>query len=64
MEVIPGGVMGVLRQPVEKPSRWHHMFARGDMPTNAPTHINAWPFDTEWGKAFKLTGSYVVAPLR
>jgi hypothetical protein len=64
MEVIPGGLMGVLRQPVEKRSRWQHTFTRADMPTNAPTHIDAWAFDTESGKAFKLTGSHVVAPLR
>jgi hypothetical protein len=64
MEVIPGGLIGVLRQPVEKRSRWQHTFTRADMPTNAPTHIDAWAFDTESGKAFKLTGSHVVAPLR
>jgi hypothetical protein len=64
MEVIPGGVMDVLRQPVEERRRWQHTFARADMPTNDPAHIDAWAFDTESGKALKLTGSYVVAPLR
>ena len=34
------------------------------MPTGASTHVDAWAFDTESGKAFKLTGSHVVAPLR
>jgi hypothetical protein len=64
MELIPGGLIGVLRQPVDKRNRWQHTFARADMPTNAPTHIDAWAFDTESGKAFKLTGSHVVGPLR
>jgi hypothetical protein len=64
MELIPGGLIGVLRQPVDKRSRWQHTFTRADMPTNAPTHIDAWAFDTESGKAFKLTGSHVVGPLR
>jgi hypothetical protein len=64
MELIPGALIGVLRQPVEKRNRWQHTFARADMPTSASTHIDAWAFDTESGKAFKLTGSHVVAPLR
>ncbi len=64
MELIPEGLIGVLRQPVEKRNRWQHTFARADMPTSASTHIDAWAFDTESGKAFKLTGSHVVAPLR
>jgi hypothetical protein len=65
MQVIPGrGLIGVLRQPIEKRSRWKHTFAGADMPTNTPTQIDAWAFDTESGKAFKLMGSYVVGALR
>jgi hypothetical protein len=64
MEVIPGGLMGVLREPVEKRNRWQHTFAQADMPTKNPTQIDAWAFDTESGKAFKLTGSHVVGTLR
>jgi hypothetical protein len=64
MTVIPRWLMGVPRQSVGKRGRWQHTFARTDMPTNAPTHIDAWAFDAESGTAFKLTGSQVVGPLR
>jgi hypothetical protein len=64
MTVIPRWLTGISRQSVGKRSRWQHTFARTDMPTNAPTHIDAWAFDTESGTAFQLTGSQVVGPLR
>jgi hypothetical protein len=64
MEVMPGGLIGVLRQPVDQRNRWQHTFTRADIPYDGPTHIDAWAFDTESGKAFKSTGSHVVGPLR
>ena len=64
MEFIAGGVIGILRQPFEKRIRWQHMFAQADLPTKNPTHVDAWAFDSESGKAFKLTGSHAVGLLR
>jgi hypothetical protein len=40
------------------------MFAQTDMPIDDATQVDAWAFDTESGKAFKLTGSHVARPLR
>jgi hypothetical protein len=64
MAGVPDGFLGALRQPAHDRTRWHHTFAQMDMPTDDPTRIDAWAFDTESGKAFKLTGSHVVRPLR
>jgi hypothetical protein len=64
MEFLPGGLIGVLRQPVAERNRWQHTFTRADVPYDGSTHIDAWAFDTESGNAFKLTGSHVVGPLR
>jgi hypothetical protein len=61
---VPNGLLPALRQPVYDRSRWQHTFAHMDIPTGDSTHIDAWAFDTESGKAFKLTGSHVVRPLR
>ena len=62
MTGVPKGLVPALRQPAHNRTRWHHSFAQTDMPTDA-THVEAWAFDTESGKAFKLTGSHVVWPL-
>jgi hypothetical protein len=64
MAGVPDGLVPALRQPAHSRTRWHHTFAQTDMPTDDPTHVDAWAFDTESGKAFKLTGSHVVRPLR
>jgi hypothetical protein len=64
MEGIQSSLVRALRRPVYKRSRWHHTFAQTDLPANDPTHVDAWAFDTESGKAVKLTGSHVVGPLR
>jgi hypothetical protein len=63
MAGIPEGLIPALRQPAHSRTRWAHTFAQTDMPTDDPTHVDAWAFDTELGKAFKLTGSHVVRPL-
>jgi hypothetical protein len=62
MTGVPDGFVPALRQPAHNRTRWHHSFVQTDMPTDA-THVEAWAFDTESGKAFKLTGSHVVWPL-
>ena len=62
MTGVPAGFVPALRQPAHNRTRWHHSFAQTDMPTDA-THVEAWAFDTESGKAFKLMGSHVVWPL-
>jgi hypothetical protein len=64
MEGVPGGLVSALRQPAHNRTHWHHTFAQTDMPTDDPIHVDAWAFDIESGKAFKLTGSHVVRPLR
>jgi hypothetical protein len=64
MAGVPDGFIRAIQQPLSSRSRWHHTFAQTDMPIDTPTPINAWAFDTESGKAFKLTGSHVVRPLR
>jgi hypothetical protein len=64
MAGVPDGLIPALRQPRDSRNRWHHTFAQTDMPTDEPTHVDAWAFDTESGKAFKLTGSHVVRPFR
>jgi len=64
MAGVPDGLVPALRQPDYNRTRWHHTFAQADMPTDDPTHVDAWAFDTDSGKAFKLTGSHVVRPLR
>jgi hypothetical protein len=40
-------------------TRWYHVFAATDMAISA-THADAWAFDAELGKAFKLAGTHVV----
>jgi hypothetical protein len=62
MEGIPDGLVDALRQHAHNRTRWHHTFAQTDLPAEA-THVDAWGFDTESGKAIKLTGSHVVPPL-
>jgi hypothetical protein len=64
MPNVPDGLVPALRQPAHHRPRWQHMFAHMDIPTSDTTHIDAWAFDTDSGKAFKLTGSHVVRPLR
>jgi hypothetical protein len=64
MEGVPKDLVRALRQPVHNRTRWHHTFPQSAMPTDDPTQVDAWAFDTESGKAFKLTGSHVVRPLR
>jgi hypothetical protein len=64
MAGVPDGLVSALRQPGHDRTRWHQTFAQTDMPTDDPTQVDAWAFDTESGKAFKLTGSHVVRPLR
>jgi hypothetical protein len=64
MAGVPDGLIPALRQPDHNRTRWHHMFAQTEMPTDDPTPVEAWAFDTETGKAFKLTGSHVARPLR
>ncbi|RPI23299.1 MAG: hypothetical protein EHM61_20070, partial [Acidobacteria bacterium] len=61
---VPHGLVRALRQPAHDRTRWNRTFAQTDMPTTDPIHVDAWAFDTESGKAFKLTGSHVVRPLR
>jgi hypothetical protein len=58
------GLVQALRQPPHNRTRWHHMFAQTDMPIDDATQVDAWAFDTETGKAFKLTGSHFARPLR
>ena len=60
----PNGLVQALRQTAHNRTRWHHMFAQTDMPIDDATQVDAWAFDTESGKAFKLTGSHVARPLR
>jgi hypothetical protein len=60
----PNDLVQALRQPAHNRTRWHHMFAQTDMPIDDATQVDAWAFDTESGKAFKLTGSHVARPLR
>lgn len=52
------------RQTSYERTQWQYTFARTDMATNAPTHVDAWAFDTDSGKAFRLAGSHFVPPLR
>jgi hypothetical protein len=61
---ITDSLVRALRQPAYKRTQWQYTFAQTDMPTNDLTHVDAWAFDTESGKAFKLAGSHVVGPLR
>jgi hypothetical protein len=63
MVSVPDGLVPALRQPAYDRSRWQHTFAHTDIPTSDTTNVDAWAFDTESGKAFKLTGSHVVRPL-
>ena len=48
-----------LRQRGHGRTRWYHVFAATDMAISA-THADAWAFDAELGKAFKLAGTHVV----
>ena len=64
MQGLPDGLLRALRQSAYDRTRWHLTFAHMDMPTTDATHVDAWAFDTESGKAFKLRGSHVVPPLR
>jgi hypothetical protein len=61
---MPENLVHALRRPAYKWSRWHHTFARADIPSDGPTHIDAWAFDTDSGEAVKLMGSHGVGPLR
>jgi hypothetical protein len=64
MPGVPNGLIPALRQPTQNRTRWHHMFAQTELPTDDPTQVDAWAFDSESGKAFKLTGSHIARPLR
>jgi hypothetical protein len=64
MVSVPDGLVPALRQPAYDRTHWQHTFAHTDIPTSDTTHVDAWAFDTESAKAFKLTGSHVVQPLR
>jgi hypothetical protein len=64
MAGVPDGLVPALRQPAYDRTHWHHTFAQAGMPTDDPTHVDAWAFDTDSATAFKLTGSHVVRPFR
>jgi hypothetical protein len=64
MEGVPDGLVPALRQHAHNRTRWAHTFAQRAMLTDDPIQVDAWAFDTESGKAFKLTGTHVVRPLR
>ena len=40
-------------------TRWYHVFTAADIPPSA-TNVDAWAFDAEAGKAFKLVGAHTV----
>jgi hypothetical protein len=63
MVSVPDGLVPALRQRAYDRTRWQHTFAHTDIPTSDTAHVDAWAFDTESAKAFKLTGSHVVRPL-
>jgi hypothetical protein len=62
-EGVPDGLVHALRPRAHARTRWLHVFAPTDLATSA-THVDAWAFDAESGKAFQLAGTHVVPGLR